>query len=815
MAIVQEAPNRAAAAVGEVPYGKVVHRHRIAARQGRTVSWPEWVPQRVRTAYASAGVVKPWAHQAATMTHLWAGRHVAVATGTGSGKSLPPVAAWWSAAVATPPHWHPEGVPPTMCVITPTKALAADQHRALDALVPQVSAVVDGDAPAAERDWARRRAAILYTNPDMLHVSLLPGHARWQRWLRGLMLIVIDEGHVYSGVFGSHVAHVLRRLRRLAAIAGASPRCAVLSATSANPTDHAAALTGCDDVLLVADDASAHAAMEVWLWQPGHHASPDAGGCAGTQSAQAAGDAGNNVVSMWSHAPRQDEDMAQPTRTGDTLREVTALSFGRHSEASTTFTDAVEVLQRLVGERVPTLAFTQSRVGAEQLALHAQAAVGATGGPRDAVAAYRGGLLPEERRQAEAKLRDGRLIAVATTSALELGVDVSALEAVLVLGWPGSRAAVWQRVGRAGRGTVPGLGVLIAREDPLDQYVMAHPEVLFAEPVEAVAVAPDNPHVAAAHAFAAAAEHPLTRDDVRWFGEPWWSLVSHLTQGPDLRERDRGVFWVGNGRPAARVSLRGASGSVAIIEDGTGQVVGEADAARADAYVHEGAVYVHQGVSYVVAQYEPHQKTAWVQQQEVDYTTRSVSHTTVRVLQEDQSHPVGPVQVAWGTVQVTTQVTEYDVIYPRGNRVDRRPLTLPERSHTTKATWCHMDSQWLAQRVGHRRAVEGTLHAVEHACIGVLPLLATCDRRDLGGLSTAVHQDTLRPTFFVYEAAPGGVGLTRIGFDAFEIWWRMVTNAVTQCPCETGCLRCVQSASCGNRNDPLTKDGALALLHAL
>jgi DEAD/DEAH box helicase domain-containing protein len=714
------------------------------------------VAPEVMAALEGGGVSALWEHQEAVAQLARDGQHVLVATGTASGKSvgylLPVLTAISEGTSAL------GGRGATALYLAPTKALGADQAARLHALaVPGVRvATLDGDAPTEERRWIRDHAHYVLTNPDLLHHTLLPGHERWRAFLRALRYVVVDECHVYRGVFGAHVSAVLRRLLRVAARYGARPTVVLASATVAEPAQLGRALLG-QPVTAVTQDASPRA---------------------------------ETVVALWS--PPEDED-------------------GRRRS---TLTETGSLLTDLVRSEVQTVAFARSRLGVETVASRARESLEGSGGAR--VAAYRGGYLPEERRELEGALRDRSVLGLAATSALELGIDIAGLDAVLMAGWPGTRASFWQQVGRAGRRGAPSLAVLVAADDPLDAYLLAHPELIFEAPVESCVLDPENPYVLGPHLAAAAAELPLTEEDTHWFGPAVPALAEQLVVGGLLRRRPTGWYWSRPDRPTDHLQLRDAGHTVQIVDSASGRVLGTVDDARALTTVHEGAVYVHQGQPHVVTELDLDAGVALVVVGDPGWSTRARTESTFTIRQVDEQQAWGAASVCCGRVEVTTRVTAFQRVLPDGAVIGTHPLDLPERSLTTQAVWWTMPTEELALAGIGEADVPGALHAAEHAAIGMLPLLATCDRWDLGGVSTPSHPDTGLPTVMVYDGHPGGAGFSRRGFAVAQTWLTATRDMVRSCRCRTGCPACVQSPKCGSGNEPLDRAGAeLALDHLL
>jgi DEAD/DEAH box helicase domain-containing protein len=758
--------------------GRVTHIENIPGRAGRAVPWPAWIPAELRQGFADSGIRAPWAHQAAAADHARAGRNVIISTPAASGKSLGYLMPALTAVL--------EGG--TALYLTPTKALAADQLRGIRSLRLHGAraAVLDGDTPAAGRSWARAHASYLVTTPDTLHLALLAGHARWARFLSRLRYVIVDECHGYRGVFGSHVAQVLRRLRRIAAYyaegravrerarrgnrAGplaAGPVFILASATVAEPARCAALLTGLDAEEVNAD-ASPRGPVTFALWEPPLTA--------------LRGEAG------------------APLR-----RTATA--------------EASRLLCDLVTENMTTVAFVRSRRAAEAVAMGARRALSDTGSPDQAtrVAAYRSGYLPEDRRLLEEQLRSGRLAGVAATTALELGVNISGLDAVLIAGWPGTRASLWQQAGRAGRTGRDALAVLIARADPLDTYLVHHPEAVFGRPVESTVLDPGNPYVLAPHLCAAAAELPLTAADLDLFGTGSGQVADDLAGRGLLRRRGDVWYVSARGRALTRTGLRGSGGPpVQIVEASTGRLVGTVDEPSAHVLAHTGAVYQHQAQAYLVRRLDLADDVALVDEAEPGYSTSARELTEIHVAGELRRTSWGEATVHFGDVRVRRQVTSF--VRRRldtGLAAGEEPLDLPPRTLLTRAVWWTISPGQRAGLAGRGVDLAGAAHAAEHASIALLPLVASCDRWDIGGVSFELNPATGRLTVFVYDGHHGGAGFAERGFHAARDWLRATAEAIGSCACDAGCPSCIQSPKCGNGNEPLSKPGAVTLLRTL
>jgi DEAD/DEAH box helicase domain-containing protein len=745
---------------------RLTHLEVRAAREARTAPWPDWVHPTVRGALEDAGIASLWSHQAAASDLAHRRHHVVVATGTASGKSVGYLLPALSSIVAS--MTEPSDRGDTVIYLAPTKALAHDQLATIVSLgIAGIRpATFDGDATSGEREWARAHANMLLTNPDMLHRTMLPRHEHWGPWLAALRYVVIDECHHYRGVFGAHVAQIIRRLRRIARSYGAEPTFVLASATTSEPSLTASRLVGMP-VTAIDVDGSPRGASVIALWEP--------------PFTQKTGEQG------------------APVR-----RTATA--------------EAADLVSDLVVRDVRTLAFVRSRRGAESVALAVQRRLREVDADLPArVAPYRGGFLPEERRVVEERLRSGGLMAVCATSALELGIDIQGLDAVVLAGYPGTRASMWQQLGRAGRGDAGGLGIIVARDDPLDTYLVTHPEMLLGAPVESTVFDSDNPFVLAPHLCAAAQELPLTDEDIELFGPGAGGVVGLLVRDGLLRRRSRGWFWTRRERPADLVDIRSSGGSpVRVVETGTGRVLGTVDATSSHATVHTGAVYIHFGDSYLVDTFDPTDGVARVTRADPEYSTSARDITSIDIRSTHRTARWGHGRVSFGAVEVTSRTVGFQRrLLMTGEFLGEEPLDLPERHLETRAVWWTMSPEQLDDSGVATAHLAGAAHAAEHASIGLLPLFATCDRWDIGGVSTVHHHDTGTLTVFVYDGHPGGAGFAERGFESAAEWLRSTRDAIRGCACEAGCPSCVQSPKCGNGNHPLHKDAAVTLLTAL
>jgi DEAD/DEAH box helicase domain-containing protein len=793
--------------------GRLVRQAHEGPGEATFVEIPEELHPDVIAGLHKVGIEQLYSHQVQALKSAWQ-RTTIVTTGTASGKSLcfnlPTLDALCRDAFARALYLYP------------TKALAQDQARAINAfgLTKQVRPqIYDGDTPRDARGDVRRRANVVLTNPDMLHVGILPHHGAWERLFSHLRIVVVDEAHVYRGVFGSHVANVLRRLLRVAAAYGSDVRVLLASATIANPLELAERLTGLDDIGLIDGDGSPTPRRRIAMWNP----------------------------------PLTDEAIG-----------------ARRS----TLGEAAELLARLVRDGARCICFMKSRKGVELLARMVCEDL-----ERDApelaerVAPYRAGYTAQQRRELEARLTSGELRAVITTDALELGIDIGELDAAVVVTFPGTVAALRQMWGRAGR-RGKGLAVYVAGEDALDQFFCRHPDEFLERAVEAAILDHENAQIHQAHLLCAAYEGPLEGGDAEFFGPRWEAHADALVSAGLLRKRAVGRdsngagtnVGAGNGRgpghkgiesgyggaheqyvlrrpdeyPAAKVSLRSSSpDSFAIVDVSSGELLGQTEAARAHSTIHDGAIYLHQGRSYEVRELDLEHRRALVAPFDGDWYTQPKRETDTNIERLlDRREALG-VTLSFGEVSVTETVLGYQRKRLADHaQVDLVMLDLPQTSFSTQALWFELDGATLTglagvpangdrARRGDRReatvgdgtipmdALLGSLHATEHAQIAVLPLIAMCDRWDIGGLSTNVHPQTGGPTIFIHDGHPGGIGITRLAFQRFEELCRDAHRLIAECPCKSGCPSCVQSPKCGNLNEPLSKAGARTLLDGM
>jgi DEAD/DEAH box helicase domain-containing protein len=784
---------------------QIAHVQPLPPRAARCAAPAAPLPDALVAALAMRGITQLYTHQAAAINAARAGDHLGVVTATASGKTLCYQLPAIEAILDEPAS--------RALFLFPTKALAHDQLRALNELLSALetndegrttneestprelpssfvvrpssgirAATLDGDTPHGERDALRANARIILSNPDMLHRSILPNHARWGALLRNLRYVVLDESHTYRGVFGSHVALIVRRLRRLCAHYGSAPQFICCSATSANPHEHLQALVG-DPVTLIDEDGAPQGAREFVLWNP----------------------------PLVDDRRRKTEDGGRQSLSSSVFRPPSEGGRRRSTNIET-----ANLLATLVRANIKTLAFTRTRRGAELVLRYTREALENSGSLlAGRVAAYRAGYTPEERRRLELGFMNGELLSLVSTNALELGVDIGGVDAVLIAGFPGTVASAWQQAGRGGRSQGNSLAALVAQDDPLDQFYMRHPEQFFARPHEHARVALENPYILTDQLRCAMCELPLHDADTLWFGPTFPALRDWLLRHGELTLLADGRAAATGKHPAAQVNIRSADGDPVALRDAeSGRTIEQISATRAPFEVYPGAIYLHQGDSYLISALNA--RSADSRRAQVNYYTQPREETSIAIERVQQERQIGPAKLCMGVVEVTRQVTGYRRKEHYSDALlSEHDLSLPPQVFRTIAVWWTVPEE-LCRKIELvcPEVVDG-LHAMEHACIGLLPLFAQCDRADIGGLSQDMHPGTGMATIFVYDGVPGGVGIAQLGYEQAEEWWLQTRTLLTDCPCAEGCPACIQSPKCGNGNQHLSKIGAAALASLL
>jgi DEAD/DEAH box helicase domain-containing protein len=732
---------------------ELVHMERIPARPAVYGDLAEPLPQALHAVLHAQGIERLYVHQAEAVDLARSGANVAVATGTASGKSL-----GYHLPILERLLLEPGA---TALYLFPTKALAQDQLRGLLRFAESSPALgralatgtYDGDTPGEARRKLRERANAILTNPDMLHQGILPYHSRWSRVFSNLRYVVVDEMHTYRGIFGSHVANVLRRLKRVARHYGAEPRFLLSSATIRNPGELAESLIG-EPVRVVDRDGAPRGPKLFAFWNP-RHAGPE-----------------------------------------------------RPEMRASTSVEAERILVNLIRRNVASIAFTRSRVAAELIYRYAREQLedggrrrtGTDGDRRtdgsdslaDRLSPYRGGYLPEERRAIERRLFDGDLLGVISTNALELGIDVGSLDAAVLVGFPNTIASTWQQAGRAGRSHAPSMAVVVAYDDPIDQYLMRHPEYFFAQTPESAVIDPSNPYVLASHLACAAHELPLSRADESYFGPRAEALGRLLEEEGTMKSLDGLRYWSSSDYPAGRVNLRTISDDTyTILDQKRGNaVLATVDAISAPELIYPEAIYLHEGDTYFVRELDLKQKVAYVERQDVDYYTQPVLDTRLRLVETRETKKWGECEVGFGGANVSWATVAFKKIRFRSlDAIGYHPLDLPRLNLDTVAMWIRPDEAVRAAvRVKGLNPSEG-MSGLRNLLITLLPLHAMCDRPDLGGILDSANLG--EQAIFLYDRYPGGLGYAERGYSIVEELLRATLRLIEDCPCEIGCPSCV------------------------
>ena len=741
--------------------GQIAHVEHIPSRRAIHAEVDKPLASELQDCLRKHGLLPLYTHQAEAVDKARQGKNVMVATSSASGKTLcyniPVVEALLTELGSRALY------------LFPTKALAQDQLRGLhqlfgsDLFQVEELATFDGDTPRAERSEIRKRARIVLTNPDMLHIGILPNHQSWSRLLRHLRYVVVDEAHTYRGVFGSHVAGVLRRLRRLCHLYGSNPQFICCSATIANPKEHAEELVGLP-FAVVDSDGSPYGGKDFVFWNP------------------------------------------------PVLDKAKSVRRSANSEATGLFTE-------LVSQNIRTLTFARTRRLTELIYIYSKRRLAEENRVRsEQIKPYRAGYLPQERRQIEHELFSGQLLGVVATNALELGIDIGDLEATVLAGYPGSIASSWQQAGRSGRSQDQSLSFLVALDNPLDQYFMRHPDSFFQKNFENALVNPGNPYILRAHLLCAAWECPLDSDDEKIFGPASIQERKLLEEQGILKERNQKWYLSpAIAYPAQAVNIRSTTGqNFAVVDTSTDSLLETVEASVALFQIHPGAIYLHQGESYLVTELDLANRTAYAVPTTANYYTQTKEIEDLHIIKVSRDKSLGWVKVYLGEVEVTNTVVGFKKKAQFTEEViGEEPLDLPPQCFSTIALWFDLPPEVVAQLLEAQLDFAGGLHAAEHAAISILPLFALCDRNDIGGVSTPLHPDTGRAQIFIYDAYPGGIGIAEKGFDMVAELWQATLRAITECPCQEGCPSCIQSPKCGNNNKPLDKKAAQMLLEGL
>jgi len=787
--------------------GQIIHVRERPARAATFADRELPLHPEVAALLAAQGIERLYSHQAEAIAAVLDGDHVCTVSGTASGKTLTYLLPIVDALYRNPGD--------RALLIYPTKALAQDQLRKLGdygAGERFLAETYDGDTPRDRRRQVKRNAQVVLTNPDMLHVGILPYHHTWSDFFRNLRYVVLDEVHSYRGIFGSHTANIMRRLRRVCAHYGSSPCFVCCSATIANPVEHASRITA-KAMELVDDDGSPRGPKRFVLWNP-PTLTPDP---FPTRSQASAGRGEQDAVA----------EVVHPS-PGDAQRLIGrgAGGEGAGGERRGPIGEAIDLLTNLVREEIQTIAFVRTRLAAELISRGARDNL-AHVSPRfaDKIQAYRGGYLPEERREIERRLASGDILGVASTNALELGIDIGSLDACLMVGYPGTIASAWQQAGRAGRGADEALVFLIADNAPIDQYLMQHEEYLFQKNPEQAVIDPNNPHVAIGHVKSALYELPLPDDEVGLFGEYAEALLEILEEQKLVRHLGGKWFWANEEYPAAKVNLRNIAGPVYNILDATSdnRVIGTMDEVSAFSQLHKHAVYLHDAQSYLVTDLDIDNATAYVERRDLDYYTQAVTSSRLQIQDTEEERAWHEGALGLGSVTVTTTIPMFKKVkYHSRDSLGFEHLEMPPQILETVSLWLAPPDACLDEVRKHKLVPAEGLIGIVNCMVEVAPMFVMCDVQDIGVVVDASNLG--RDALFLYDRYPGGMGYAERCADAMDKLVQAVHEVISNCPCADGCPSCVGAAlpafaltdiDSGTRGRIPDKQAALVITHDL
>lgn len=707
----------------------------VDEKEGETFPFPDSVDPNLKKRLSEAGIDGLYSHQAEGIAHIGQGKNIIVTTPTGSGKTLV-----YNIPVISRIM---EKKGSRALYIFPTKALAQNQLRTIRELGDISAEIYDGDTPGdARRRIKNSPPDIILTNPEMLHLGILPFHQYWRGFLSRLDFVVIDEAHSYRGIFGSHVAHLARRLRRICGHYGSRPLFVLSSATVNKPACFA-----------------------------------------------------EKLVSL-------PFESVEKSTAPEGKRYFIFMDPGTKSPYSL----AVRTFSESMMSGLSTILFTRSRRSSELLQMWAQRSLS---GMEEKVSAYRAGYLPEERREIEKLMFSGMMKGIISTSALELGIDVGSLDCCILFGYPGSMTSTWQRIGRVGRGKKNSVVVFIGLEDALDRYFLKKPDEFFSMGFEDVIINPENPVIHLEHLKCACFELPIEEKDSAFFGE---NMHGMLRDGPFAMTPDRSRYCYIGKPPHRQVNMRTSGEAFAIAEAGSGRIIGETEGSRIFSECYPGSIYIHRGERYEITSIDIEKKIAEAARTRADFYTQPNWWEKIEILKQESSQMAG-FAIRLGSIEVTTQVTSYEKRSEKDKSLlSTHQLSLPPQKFQTRAMWLEIPGKTVLRFQEKNLDFQGSLHAMEHAIIGIFPLVVTCDRRDIGGYSFYFHQQTKSPAVFIYDGYPGGAGIVDLAYERHKAILESALETVSSCRCEEGCPSCIQSPKCGNNNNPLDKRGAIFLL---
>ena len=733
--------------------GQIKYYKKTKSSQGDWTSLPKVSPLLV-SALKEKGIDKIYSHQKETFRYLQNKKNVIITTPTASGKTL-----CFNLPVLNSLITDPKA---TYLYIYPTKALTEDQRKRLLSynIKPHKIFAYDGDTPTEDRAYIRQRGGVIFTNPDMLHLSILSHHYQWENYFYNLKYVIFDEFHHYKGTFASHISAIIRRLRRVCSYYGSEPNFILSTATLSNPKEFAYNMTGLD--FEVIDKSGAETSSKhLFFWNPKPVVYVDKGGY-----------------------------------SSETFRNSSKDAF------------MLTVTLAKLGQKV--IVFPRSRKRVELMVKALREIM-----PDKNVFAYRAGYTTEERRKIEKQLWAGKIDVIVATNALELGIDVGALDAVVTVGYPGSISSLWQQFGRSGRGGKEGVGIFVARDDLIDQYYMDRPEEFFGKALDRSVVNNENEFILFNQISCALCEIPMTVEEtLYYFGNKGLEIVGYLTDAGLAKYTDH-FYWVSRESPHINTNIRGTSASVFEIKENN-KLLGICDLSHVYSTLHEGAIYLHDGEPYLVNKLDEEEKTAYVSKAKGNYYTNVHEDIEIDNIKRELTYKTNRLEFNFAMCDVKTKMPYYTLKqFNTGKVLDKRPLSLPDSKLYTGSVFWTVDEKYVKALKNENIPLDGSIHAIEHILIGVAPILINCDRNDLGGVSYPFFEETNEPTVFIYDGYEGGIGIAKELFDLREDWFRIAFDTISKCKCSSGCPACIQSPKCGNNNQPLNKEGAKILLECL
>lgn len=732
-------------------HGQFVKTFEIKTELPSLSAIPKDLHPSIKNYLKNKGINELYPNQIEAMQEIKKGKNIIITTSASSGKTLAfniPIINYLS-----------KNLKSSALYIYPTKALTQDQFEKVTEIIKEIginAGIYDGDTPQDRRTYLRRHSRLLLANPDILHIGILPNHTNWSNFFSNLKFVVVDEAHYYSGVLGSHMSEIMRRLRRISHYYGSYPQFILASATLKNPEEFSFKLIGERFKLIGGFDNLPFKKKLIILNPP--------------------------LIDYASNLRRS------------------------------IYKEAVWILKKFLKNNVKTIAFVKSRQGVELVTRMLKSSL--EPGEIEFVSSYRAGYTKETRHEIESKLKKSEIKTVITTNALELGIDIGDLDATVIVGYPGSISSIFQQSGRSGR-RGDSLSILITGSNPIDQYFAKDPDYIFTKNVESISIDPENQYIETPHIKCASYEIPITPEvDNEYFGKTTKNIIEKLSENGILERRSEKYFFTDRYSPAPEINIRGAGQEqVRLINSENNQTIERVSRDRAIEETFKDAVYLHLADTYVVKELNLQDNFAILEKKDVDYYTDSLATETIWIQKLINEKKFKKINIFFGDVLVEEKVRGFvKKQFESDRRMGVEDLALPLIKFITKAFWFTISEEMCKKIVNLHEDLPGTIHAVEHLLVGMMPLIVLCDRNDVGGVSYAIHPDTQKATIFVYDGVEGGIGLTELGFERIDELLKLAYKTVSECTCKEGCPSCIFSPKCGNENNPLSKNGAKILL---